>query len=184
LKIYTRTGDDGTTGLFGGGRVPKDDPRVEAYGTVDEANAALGLARAAGPPPALDAVLAHAQATLFEVGAALASPGRAGSAPVEEGDVAALERAIDDLEATLPPLRSFVLPAGSEAAARLHVARTVVRRAERLAVGLRAHGPVPEGIVRYLNRLSDWCFVAARAANRAARVPDVAWTPRTASRAR
>jgi cob(I)alamin adenosyltransferase len=179
VKIYTRTGDDGTTGLFGGARVGKDDPRVDAYGTVDEANAACGLARAAGLPPAVDAVLAHVQATLFDVGASLASPGRASaSPPVEEADVVALERAIDDLEETLSPLRTFVLPGGSEAAARLHVARTVARRAERLVVALRAHGPVHEGVVRYLNRLSDYLFVAARAANRVARVADVPWTSR------
>jgi cob(I)alamin adenosyltransferase len=179
VKIYTRTGDDGTTGLFGGARVGKDDPRVEAYGTVDEANAACGLARAAGLPPAVDAVLAHAQATLFDVGASLASPGKGGTAsPVGEDDVVALERAIDDLEETLAPLRTFVLPAGSEAASRLHLARTVARRAERLVVALRAHGPVHGDVVRYLNRLSDYLFVAARAANRASRVPDVPWTSR------
>jgi len=180
MKIYTRTGDDGTTGLYGGVRVPKDDPRVEAYGTVDETNAALGLARAAGLPPEVEAVLATAQSTLFDVGAALATPSdRANAAAtVGEDDVALLEGAIDVLEARLAPLQTFVLPGGTEAAARLHVARTVCRRAERLVVALARRAPVAPAIVRWLNRLSDLLFVQARYANHVAKVPDVPWVGR------
>lgn len=180
MKIYTRTGDDGTTGLFGGGRVSKADPRVDAYGTVDEANAALGWARAAGLPASVDAVLATAQATLFDVGAALASPAPLGAtpAPGAAADVADLEAAIDALDAVLEPLKTFILPGGTEGAARLHVARTVVRRAERAVVDLAAREPVDPAVVRYLNRLSDLLFVQARAANRAAGRPDVPWVGR------
>ena len=180
MKIYTRTGDDGTTGLYGGARVPKDDPRVEAYGTVDETNATLGLARAAGLPPELDEVLARAQSTLFDVGAALATPADRASAvaSIGDADVAALERAIDALEARLEPLKTFVLPGGTEAAARLHLARTVCRRAERLVVSLAARAPVSPLIVRWLNRLSDLLFVQARYANFVAKVPDVPWVGR------
>lgn len=190
MKIYTRTGDDGTTGLLFGARVSKADARVEAYGTVDEANAALGLARAAGLASPVEAAVARAQSVLFDVGASLADarpvaapPGAAAPDPVvAEDDVLALERGIDALEADLAPLRTFVLPAGAEAAARLHVARTVVRRAERAVVGLAARVPVDPSVVRYLNRLSDYLFVAARAANRAAGVDDVPWVARKARR--
>jgi cob(I)alamin adenosyltransferase len=179
VKIYTRTGDDGTTGLFGGARVSKADPRVDAYGTVDEANASIGLARAAGLPPAVEAVLARVQSALFDVGASLASPSAKGAVvAVGDADVAALEAAIDALEGGLEPLRTFVLPAGTEAAARLHVARTVVRRAERAVVALAGRERVDPAVVRYLNRLSDLLFVQARAANRAAGVADVPWTAR------
>jgi cob(I)alamin adenosyltransferase len=180
MKIYTRTGDDGSTGLFGGGRVRKDDPRVEAYGTVDEANAAVGFARAARLEPAAEVVLARVQSSLFDVGARLAAPPeKAAKVPtVTEADVKALEDAIDALDATLPPLKTFVLPGGSEPAARLHLARTVVRRAERSVVSLSASQAVDPTIVRYLNRLSDLLFVQARAANRSAGVPDVPWAPR------
>jgi len=144
----------------------------------------VGLARAAGLPPAIEAVLARAQATLFQVGGALATPpGTAVTAPaVLESDVEELERAIDALEAALPPLRTFVLPAGSEAAARLHLARTVCRRAERSVVHLAARSPVDPILIRWLNRLSDLLFVQARAANRAAGVADVPWVGRTAPR--
>jgi len=182
MKIYTKTGDDGTTGLYGGARVSKADPRVEAYGDVDEANAVVGLARAAGLPPAIEAVLARAQATLFQVGGALATPpGTAATAPaVLESDVEELERAIDALEADLPPLRTFVLPAGSEASARLHLARTVCRRAERSVVHLAGSSAVDPILIRWLNRLSDLLFVHAREANRAAGVPDVPWLGRSA----
>jgi cob(I)alamin adenosyltransferase len=178
MRIYTRTGDDGTTSLLGGARVRKCDARVEACGSVDETNAALGLARAAGLPPALDAILAHAQAALFDVGAALATPAPETSQaaqPVADEDVTALERAIDDLESSLPRLRSFILPAGSEAACRLHLARTVARRAERFVVGLSGTVSVHPDVLRYLNRLSDLLFVGARMANRAAGVADVPW---------
>lgn len=179
MKIYTRTGDDGTTGLFGGARTRKDDPRVEAYGTVDETNAAIGLARAAALPREIDGVLARVQSTLFDVGAALATPADRAAAPLSlDADVLALEQAIDALEARLPPLKTFVLPGGSEGAARLHVARTICRRAERLVVALAERLSVEPGIVRFLNRLSDLLFVQARAANHAAKVADVPWVGR------
>ena len=180
MKIYTRTGDDGTTGLYGGARTRKDDPRVEAYGTVDETNAVIGLARACGLPREIEDVLAAVQSTLFDVGAALATPAdRAASVPtVADRDVVVLEQAIDALEVRLEPLRTFVLPGGSEAAARLHVARTVCRRAERLVVAMSDHVPVDPAIVRWLNRLSDLLFVQARFANHAAGVADVPWVGR------
>jgi cob(I)alamin adenosyltransferase len=180
MKIYTRTGDDGTTGLFGGARTRKDDPRVEAYGTVDETNATIGWVRAAGPAPQIERVLERAQSTLFDVGASLATPPekRSGASAVDDADVLELERAIDALEAHLPPLRTFVLPGGCEAAARLHVARTVCRRAERLVVTLAASSPVEPSIVRWLNRLSDLLFVQARFQNHVANVADVPWKGR------
>lgn len=184
MKIYTRTGDDGTTGLYGGARTRKDDPRVEAYGTVDETNAVIGLARAAGLPREIEEVLVKAQSTLFDVGAALATPAdRAASVPtVGDADVLALEQAIDALELHLPPLKTFVLPGGSEGAARLHVARTVCRRAERLVVAMAERLPVDPAIVRWLNRLSDLLFVQARFANHVAKVADVPWVGRKRGR--
>jgi cob(I)alamin adenosyltransferase len=179
-KIYTRTGDDGSTGFFGGGRASKADARVEAYGSVDETNAAIGFARAAALPPAVDGVLAKVQAALFTVGAHLASPDRdPGVGPVTDADVSELERAIDALEAGLPPLKTFVLPGGSEGAARLHLARTACRRAERAVVRLAEAASVDPVLVRYLNRLSDLLFVQAREANRAHGRPDVPWSPRS-----
>ena len=180
MKIYTRTGDDGTTGLYGGARTRKDDPRVEAYGTVDETNAAIGLARAAGLPREVDDVLAKTQSALFDVGAALATPveKRLSVPTVGDADVLLLERAIDALEAHLAPLRTFVLPGGAEGAARLHVARTVCRRAERLVISMSDHVPVDPVIVRWLNRLSDLLFVQARFANHVAKVADVPWVGR------
>ena len=185
MKIYTRTGDDGRTGLFGGTRVSKADPRVDAYGTVDEANAAVGLARAAPLDRDVDALLARVQRDLFAVGAALAAPagGASGAPAVDDEDVAAMEAAIDAAEARVEPLRTFVLPGGCEAAARLHLARTVARRAERAVVALAAREPVARVLLRWLNRLSDLLFVLARDANRAAGVPDVPWEGRRAPRA-
>lgn len=178
MRIYTRTGDDGTTGLFGGARLRKDDVRVSAYGRVDELNAALGWARAAPLPARLDVLLADAQERCLRMGAFLAcapskDPGIEGLA---QADVERLERAIDELEADLEPLKSFVLPGGCEAAARLHVARTVCRRAERGLVTLGA-GADPL-FVRWINRLSDLLFVQARWANHDAGCPDVLWQPR------
>jgi cob(I)alamin adenosyltransferase len=183
MKIYTRTGDGGETGLFGGQRVPKDDLRVHAYGTADECNAALGLARAAGLAPELDELLAHVQAQLFVVGADLATPGESATIPrVDAAEVAFLEEAIDHLEDGLEPLRQFILPGGTPAAAQLHLARTVCRRAERWAVSLAREEPVSAQVLAYLNRLSDFLFVAARAANARANTPDVPWvSPRQAS---
>jgi cob(I)alamin adenosyltransferase len=183
MKLYTKTGDDGTTGLFGGGRVPKASARVEAYGTVDETNATLGVARAIPLDPIIDAVLAPIQADLFTLGAELAcvpgKEGKLGMAPIGEGDIARLERAIDEADAACPPLKSFVLPGGSPGAAALHVARTVCRRAERAVLALRdADAPARGEVVIYLNRLSDLLFALARRANVVAGVPDVPWEPR------
>src|SRR5688572_15965606 len=159
MKIYTKTGDDGTTGLFGGARVDKDDPRVEAYGTVDEANACIGLARADGLPPNLDEILARIQSDMLVVGAELACvPGHEAKLSVElltDADVARLEAAVDELEQGLEPLRNFILPGGSRAAAGLHLARTVTRRAERLALRAQRATPIRPLLLVYLNRLSD-----------------------------
>lgn len=182
MKIYTRTGDDGTTGLYGGDRVEKTDPRVEAYGTVDEANAAVGLARAAGLPPALDAALGQVQEDLFVLGAELAcAPGKESKLRLrllDAADAERLERAIDEAEAGLEPLKTFVLPGGSPGAAALHQARTVARRAERRLLEAARSAPLRRELVVYLNRLSDLLFVFARRANHAAAVPDVPWQPR------
>ena len=181
-KIYTRTGDAGTTALGDGSRVAKADPRVEAYGTVDEANATVGMARlhAAGEA---DAALARIQNDLFDLGADLCRPGIAGDADAEHpplrmapAQVTRLESEIDAMNTRLETLRSFVLPGGSALAAHLHLARTVTRRAERLTTTLAAQGDVNPEAVRYLNRLSDWMFVAARIANDDGR-SDVLWTP-------
>ncbi|MHA3976418.1 cob(I)yrinic acid a,c-diamide adenosyltransferase [Halovulum sp. GXIMD14794] len=181
-KIYTRTGDKGETALGNGTRVPKDSARVAAYGTVDELNAALGLARlhAAGET---DAALARIQNDLFDLGADLATPD-----PDKDGEreypalrvtgsqVDRLEAEIDAMNARLEPLRSFVLPGGSALSAHLHLCRTVARRAERLTVTLTAEETINEPSLRYLNRLSDWFFVAARIANDDGRA-DVLWVP-------
>lgn len=181
MKLYTKTGDDGTTGLFGGARVPKASARVEAYGTVDETNAAVGLARALGVDPGIDAVLARVQADLFAIGAELAClPGREGKlniALVGEPHVERIERAIDEADAACSPLTTFVLPGGSPAAATLHLARTICRRGERAVLALEDAAPRRELVV-YLNRLSDLLFALARRANVAAGIADVPWTPR------
>jgi cob(I)alamin adenosyltransferase len=181
MKLYTKTGDDGTTGLFGGGRVPKASPRVAAYGTVDETNAAIGVARAIPLDTAMDEVLARVQEDLFTLGAELACvPGREDKlamTPLGDADVARLERAIDDADSASPPLKSFVLPGGSPQAATLHVARTVCRRAERAVLAIDTP-PARRDLVVYLNRLSDLLFALARQANVLAGVPDVPWKPR------
>ncbi|MDX1545576.1 MAG: cob(I)yrinic acid a,c-diamide adenosyltransferase [Rhodothermales bacterium] len=183
MKIYTRTGDHGTTGLFGGGRVPKHHPRIEAYGTVDETNSCIGLARAHladGPGrERLDPLLAQLQEDLFVLGADLATPPdtRARVPRIENGDVERLERAIDAYEADVPPLKHFILPGGTPAAAALHLARTVCRRAERLTVGAAEHEALTPEAPVYLNRLSDLLFVLARWANHQAGVDEAAWQP-------
>lgn len=179
MKIYTKTGDSGTTGLFGGGRVDKDDARVESYGSVDETNAAIGLARAAGVSSSVDGVLAAMQNDLFTLGAELACvPGhedRLKLTLISATEIARLEQAIDDSEAMLPALSSFVLPGGSTAAAALHAARTSCRRAERRVIALRRTSSVRDEVIVYLNRSSDLLFVLARRANQEAGVPDVPW---------
>ena len=179
MKIYTRTGDAGQTGLYGGGRVRKDNPRIAAYGTVDELNAFLGLARAEGLPPEIDGLLRRLQNELFDLGAELASrdPQSMGTGVINEARIALLEAAIDRFEEPLSPLKQFILPGGVKAAAALHVARTVCRRAEREVVFLAAipDEKVSTSVIAYLNRVSDLLFVLARAANAAAGVPDVPW---------
>lgn len=182
VKIYTKTGDTGDTSLMGGGRVPKDHARVAAYGDVDETNAAIGLARAAEPSGLLDTLLGDIQRDLFAIGGALATPEpeRLRSAQrdkmiVAPERIAALELAIDDAERELPPLASFVLPAGSPKAAAFHLARTVCRRAERAVVALSHAEPVRPEILTYLNRLSDLLFMLARLANKRAGIADVTW---------
>lgn len=179
MKIYTKTGDGGETGLFGGARVSKADPRVEAYGDVDELNAQLGVARAGGLAEDIDELLSTVQAKLFDVGAELATaPGSKASAMprVSGDDVSVLEGAIDRFEEELEPLQNFILPGGSPAAAWLHVGRTVARRAERRVVALAKQTEVRITVVHYLNRLSDLLFVLARVSNHRAGVADVPWT--------
>jgi cob(I)alamin adenosyltransferase len=181
MKIYTRTGDEGETGLFGGGRVPKDDPRVSAYGDVDELNSALGVARATAPAELFDAELEAVQRDLFSIGGHLATPDpekvRAAleKARLSVDRIAEFERAMDEAEASLPPLRAFILPAGAPKAAALHLARTVCRRAERSVVSLARTAVVPELFLVYLNRLSDYLFTLARMANQSAGRGDVTW---------
>jgi len=179
VKIYTKTGDAGETSLFDNTRVSKADPRVDAYGEVDELNACLGAAIAAGVGPDVAAALYVIQKDLFALGARLADPssriaGRVTKAAVTDADVERLEQTIDRLEAEVPPLRHFILPGGSTGGALLHLARTVCRRAERRVTGLGADAVEPVLIV-YLNRLSDLLFVMARAVNHRAGQPEVEW---------
>ena len=181
MPIYTRTGDDGETGLFGNRRVPKDDARIEAYGTVDELNSVLGMLRAelnsARSPT--DPQIQSVQDTLFEIGADLATEGGDASVPRVEQAIGQLEQWIDESEAKLPPLSSFVLPGGGRVGALLHLVRTVSRRAERcywtLQREVAKEHPVPTEIGVYLNRLSDLCFSWARLANLEDGVADIPW---------
>ena len=181
MRIYTKTGDAGDTGLFGGGRVPKDDPRVVAYGDVDELNAVIGMARAVELMPRIDEVLVPLQRDLFAIGALLATPDREKMAQhlekarIDERRIAELEQAIDDAESELEPLRAFILPGGTPKAAALHVARTVCRRAERHVVRLHHAVELPSLVVIYLNRLSDLLFTLARLANKRAGAGEVTW---------
>lgn len=180
MKIYTRTGDTGQTGLFGGGRVSKTHPRVEAYGDVDELNAALGLARAIDVMPRVDEILVSLQRDLFAIGALLATPDREKmkrqleKASIDERRIRELEQAIDDGDAELEPLKSFIVPGGTPKAAALHVARTVCRRAERRVIALDQE-EIPAIVIVYLNRLSDLLFTLARVANRRAGAGEVTW---------
>lgn len=180
MKIYTRSGDGGDTGLFGGQRVAKTHPRVQAYGVVDELNAALGLAVAQCEDGDLAVRLRSVQARLFDVGADLATPPGTGAAGyvtrVPAAWTAALEAEIDRMEEELTPLDTFILPGGTPTAAALHLARTLCRRAERQVVAARGAGEdVSDAVAVYLNRLGDWLFVAARLANARAGVADVPW---------
>lgn len=171
-KIYTRTGDDGTTGLGDGTRVGKDSARVNAYGTVDEANSSIGVVLAAQVPDDIRTLLTTVQHQLFDLGGELCIPGHAA---IKAEDVDALERQLDRYNEALPPLKDFILPAGGEAAARCHLARTIVRRAERETVTLARHDAVRPEAIRYLNRLSDLLFVLARVLARADGQGEVLW---------
>lgn len=181
MKIYTRTGDTGETGLFGGGRVPKDHPRVAAYGDVDELNSVLGVARATEPVSFFEPLLESIQRDLFSIGGHLATPDPARvtksleKASLSPARVGEFEHVMDDAEQELPPLRAFVLPSGTPKAASLHLARTVCRRAERSVVHLAHAAEVPELFVVYLNRLSDLLFTLARLANHRSGTPEVTW---------
>jgi cob(I)alamin adenosyltransferase len=182
MKIYTKTGDSGETGLFGGARVSKASARVDAYGAIDELNSLLGLVRTEPFDERLDALLSRLQSQLFNLGAELAtapdSKAALGIPLISEAEVQALEAAIDEAEGELPALKTFVLPGGSRAAAHLHVARTVCRRAERKLVLLAQTERVRPEAVRFVNRLSDALFVFARLANQRLGVADVPWLGR------
>lgn len=171
-KIYTRTGDKGTTGLGDGSRVRKNDPRVEAYGTVDEINSVIGLLLAGEVPEAVRDCLTDIQHDLFDLGGELSVPG---FVAIDARYVSWLEQVLDRFNAELPPLAEFILPGGTAAAATCHLARTVCRRAERLVAGLAPEAGINPEAIAYLNRLSDLLFVLSRALNAAAGVPDVLW---------
>jgi cob(I)alamin adenosyltransferase len=182
VKIYTKTGDRGETGLFGGPRVKKSDPRVEAYGEVDELNASVGAVRAVVEDPEIELQLAKIQEELFCVGAELATPhgakARSAIPPVDASWAVRLEGAIDAWTAELPALSKFVLPGGTRTAAALHLARTICRRAERRVVSLAGEAEVEPAVLAYLNRLSDFLFVAARIANHRAKKEEPLWDPK------
>jgi len=181
MKLYTRQGDDGSTGLFGGQRVGKDALRVEAYGTIDELNSVLGLADCACDQDELKAIIAGLQPRLFDLGADLCTPRDSPHADkvarIEQRHVEELERLIDSVCEPLQPMKQFVLPGGCELAARLHVARCVCRRAERILVSLDREDSIGDHVRAYVNRLSDLLFAMARRANQLSGVPDVPWTP-------
>ena len=181
-KVYTKTGDDGTTGLGSGQRVPKDSPRIEAYGTVDELNSQIGVALAAGLNDTIASELARIQNELFHLGSDLCileeDKLRLPVPEIGPDHVAALEKLMDRLSESLPPLENFILPGGTRGAAALHVARTVCRRAERLVVALSRREKVGAHTVEYLNRLSDALFVMARHQNRSRGAPDILWNSR------
>ncbi|MDX9751967.1 MAG: cob(I)yrinic acid a,c-diamide adenosyltransferase [Flavobacteriales bacterium] len=182
MKIYTRTGDKGSTALLGGTRVPKDHLRIETYGTVDELNSHLGMLRDLAAPHHRER-LVELQEVLFAIGSRLASSSeeeaeRFKVPQVQEADVAALESWMDAMDKELPPMRNFILPGGHPAVSQAHICRTVCRRAERRVVQLAAVEPVPEVVVRFLNRLSDLFFVLARDLGRVLGVPDTPWKPR------
>jgi cob(I)alamin adenosyltransferase len=181
MRIYTRTGDSGETGLFGGGRVSKAHHRVAAYGDVDELNSTIGVARAVEPRTFADELLREIQRDLFAIGGHLATPDpervakALAKADLSNDRIETFERAIDDAEAQLPALDQFILPGGSEKASALHLARTVCRRTERTVIALAAADDVPPLFLRYLNRLSDLLFTLARLANHSAGLPDETW---------
>lgn len=179
MKIYTKTGDDGSTALYGGERVSKDSLRVNAYGTVDETNSCIGLIRSFNKDIDIDNNLANIQNALFDLGADLATPDSAKSrkniVEIDEEDVLRLENSIDSLEAEIEPLQRFILPGGNSASSAAHIARTVARRAEREVVTLAVNEKVNEYCIKYLNRLSDYLFVLARALNKRAGIAEDKW---------
>ena len=178
-KIYTRTGDDGTTGLGGGQRVPKDSPRIEAYGTIDELNSCIGVAIAAGLDGELSAMFKVIQNDLFHVGSNLCvleeDQKKFKMVQIGESHTKQLEKYIDKLQESLKPLENFILPGGSMGAAQLHVCRCVCRRAERIILGLKRVEPINENVLKYVNRLSDLLFVMARYENLKKKGADVLW---------
>ena len=180
MKLYTRTGDDGSTGLFGGQRLGKEDLRVEAYGTADELNSALGLAAAACSFDEISSIINLLQRRLFDLGADLCTPNATEvqqPVRIEPQHVAELEKMIDQISAQLPPLTSFVLPGGTELSARLHQSRAICRRAERRIVALARNEPIGDHVLPFMNRLSDLLFVLARRANQLAEIDDTPWRP-------
>lgn len=181
MRIYTRSGDDGTTGVFGGGRVSKTDPVIDALGSLDELNAALGLAQLHAKETDLAELLAWLQNALFDLGAELATPKDSPyyKESLQPADTRRLEESIDRLSGELPELRTFILPGGTHLAAHLHVARTVCRRAERAMLLMSQTAHVGSEPLRFVNRLSDWLFTAARFANHIQSQPDITWHPRS-----
>ena len=182
MKIYTRTGDTGTTGLLGGARVPKDHLRIEAYGTVDELNSHMGLLRDVASPHHHELIVGI-QNKLFAIGSRLASSSEEEASrfhvpALSDADIAVLENAMDAMDAELEPMRNFILPGGHPTVSQAHVARTVCRRAERRVVQLAAHEPLPEIVVKYLNRLSDLLFMMARHLGKLHGVADTPWVPK------
>lgn len=180
MKIYTKTGDKGETGLFGGRRVSKDSLRIEAYGTVDELNSVIGLCRSMNTVKEIDSILEEIQHDLFTLGADMSTPLDSGNLSLKRihiNDVSRLERHIDSIDATLELLKNFILPGGSRSAALLHFARTVCRRAERLTVRLNQSESIGEQPIVYLNRLSDLLFVLARRVNALSNTPETKWNP-------
>ncbi len=178
MKIYTRTGDNGTTSLFGAGRVKKDDPRVEAYGTIDELNSILGVARAVSKSDEISEIIQEVQNYLFTLGADLATPLNVESRKVKRisrSDVERIEIFIDEIDSKLEPLKNFILPGGTFLASLLHFARTVCRRAERRIVYLSEREKINEQVIPFVNRLSDLLFVLARYANKIENVDDIKW---------
>ena len=181
MKIYTKTGDRGDTGLFGGGRVPKDHPRVNAYGEVDELNSFLALARATGPMPRIDDILLPIQRDLLAIGALLATPNpdkmreHLAKARIDDRRIRQLEQAIDDADTELEPLKAFIIPGGSAKSATLQVCRAVCRRAERAVVSMQETEAIPELAIVYLNRLSDLLFTLARLANKQSGIGEEIW---------
>jgi cob(I)alamin adenosyltransferase len=179
LKIYTKTGDTGETSLFGGKRVPKDSLRIEAYGTVDELNSVIGVCRSVNTVNEVDVILEEIQNDLFTLGADLAAPqpSKKKNKRIQSSDISRLEHHIDKIELLLQPLRNFILPGGNRTAAMIHFARTVCRRAERLAVKLSHEESIDEFSVVYLNRLSDLLFVLGRRVNTLSSTPEIKWNP-------